>query len=755
MAFARKWQARSDAVRIEHVAEAPQPYWNVIGGQAIFTGGSRCSAGFNARNSAGTRFVVTAGHCTILGSTWTGLGGTLGTRAGMSFPGNDYAIISVTSSAAVSTPLVDRYSGASDVRVTGAADHERDRVHRRERAARGRTAKEFVGADHPGGARVCIINTDAPPGHEVPLDTHPYEEVQSPAGEAVFFDWKSERVVRAGEVAVVPGGAARLPGDRRDELRRAGHPRQPDVPDGLAVGRAGGARARIGLPPRFGTARREPELLRKGGRGAAAPELIQRADELAALRDVAAAAGAGAGRVVLVEIGTGWDRQDIAAASGPGDRRRARPPRAGSARSRAGTDVRLRGGPAAARPPRRHGRPRLAGGIGRGGGACVRPDRSGGGGRIRRPGAAGAARVVLACGRPRRRDAAGASRRRRALGRRRVAALPGLSRRPDGGLAAAAAAGQRDRRSQPPAWPCWPGSRRIPTRSCYGRRCSPPTRSAGLSIPDFEAAPDVAFVSAVERATGGNPLLVVELVAALEREGLGPTAAGSERVAGLGPREIVQRLLRRVAGLSAGANELADAVAVLLGYWSTSPTRRRWRAWRPARSRWPPTRSSAPASWRLAASCGSPIRSSARRSTRRSRPRREPSCTHAPRGCSPTVARRRRRSRHTCSPARRAPTRASPTRCAPPRARRPIAVHPTRRSPICGGRWPSRRRAIGWASCSRSWGSPLRPPATPPPPSTSPRRWGTWTTPGGRRRCRSSWAGSRSWRERSTAPRPC
>jgi streptogrisin C len=118
-AFAQRWQERTDAVRIEHVDEAPRAYWNIIGGQAIYTGGSRCSAGFNAR-SGSTRYVITAGHCTNVGSSWTGVGGTLGTRAGSSFPTNDYGIIRVTSSAAVSTPFVDRYSSGADVRVTAA-----------------------------------------------------------------------------------------------------------------------------------------------------------------------------------------------------------------------------------------------------------------------------------------------------------------------------------------------------------------------------------------------------------------------------------------------------------------------------------------------------------------------------------------------------------------------------------------------------------------------------------------------------------
>ena len=121
MAFAEKWKARSDAVEIEHVAEAPRPYWNVIGGQAIRTSLYRCSAGFNARNAAGTRYVITAGHCTNLGGTWSGVGGTIGPVANSSFPGNDYGRIQVSSSAAVSTPFVDRYSAGADVRVSGAA----------------------------------------------------------------------------------------------------------------------------------------------------------------------------------------------------------------------------------------------------------------------------------------------------------------------------------------------------------------------------------------------------------------------------------------------------------------------------------------------------------------------------------------------------------------------------------------------------------------------------------------------------------
>lgn len=119
---ARAAVADVPAARIEFVRERVRPYWNIIGGQAITRSGARCSAGFNARAASGTRYVLTAGHCTQLGGTWSGVGGTIGPVAGTSFPGNDYGRIQVTSSSAASTPLVDRYSSGSDVTVGGAGN---------------------------------------------------------------------------------------------------------------------------------------------------------------------------------------------------------------------------------------------------------------------------------------------------------------------------------------------------------------------------------------------------------------------------------------------------------------------------------------------------------------------------------------------------------------------------------------------------------------------------------------------------------
>ncbi|MGH3658627.1 MAG: S1 family peptidase [Micromonosporaceae bacterium] len=87
-----------DAVR---VTSTPGKLSKLIsGGQAIYTGGSRCSLGFNVRNSSGVQYFVTAGHCTNIGSNWYGPSSStyLGYRTGTSFPGNDYGIVRYNSS---------------------------------------------------------------------------------------------------------------------------------------------------------------------------------------------------------------------------------------------------------------------------------------------------------------------------------------------------------------------------------------------------------------------------------------------------------------------------------------------------------------------------------------------------------------------------------------------------------------------------------------------------------------------------------
>lgn len=91
-----KQATQNDNVRIKRVAGPPQ--LNLGPGDAILTGSGRCSAALIATDGS-SNYVVTAGHCTNIGSSWTTSSGqTIGTTAESSFPGNDYGFIRVTNS---------------------------------------------------------------------------------------------------------------------------------------------------------------------------------------------------------------------------------------------------------------------------------------------------------------------------------------------------------------------------------------------------------------------------------------------------------------------------------------------------------------------------------------------------------------------------------------------------------------------------------------------------------------------------------
>ncbi|GLW67685.1 serine protease [Actinomadura rubrobrunea] len=111
-----------DAVRLEHVSGTFRPL--IAGGQAIYASGGRCSLGFNVR-SGSTYYFLTAGHCTNIGATWyaNSSGSTvLGTRAGSSFPGNDYGIVRYTNSSISKTGDVYLYGGGyQDITSAGNA----------------------------------------------------------------------------------------------------------------------------------------------------------------------------------------------------------------------------------------------------------------------------------------------------------------------------------------------------------------------------------------------------------------------------------------------------------------------------------------------------------------------------------------------------------------------------------------------------------------------------------------------------------
>ncbi|MDR6326043.1 S1 family peptidase [Actinoplanes couchii] len=89
-----------DAARLESIPGTLSPL--IAAGDAIYTGGSRCSLGFNVR-SGSTNYFLTAGHCTNAGTTWTNGSATLGTRSGTSFPGNDYGIVRYTNTTIAKT----------------------------------------------------------------------------------------------------------------------------------------------------------------------------------------------------------------------------------------------------------------------------------------------------------------------------------------------------------------------------------------------------------------------------------------------------------------------------------------------------------------------------------------------------------------------------------------------------------------------------------------------------------------------------
>ncbi|MFC7219377.1 S1 family peptidase [Streptomyces polyrhachis] len=117
-----KKAAGTDAVRVDRLKGKLTKYLN--GGQAIYSGGGRCSVGFNVRNSAGTYYVLTAGHCTEGGGNWyTNSSNTtlIGPTVGSSFPTNDYGLIRYDNASLTHPGTVNLYNGTSQD-IAGAGD---------------------------------------------------------------------------------------------------------------------------------------------------------------------------------------------------------------------------------------------------------------------------------------------------------------------------------------------------------------------------------------------------------------------------------------------------------------------------------------------------------------------------------------------------------------------------------------------------------------------------------------------------------
>jgi DNA-binding CsgD family transcriptional regulator len=90
-----------------------------------------------------------------------------------------------------------------------------------------------------------------------------------------------------------------------------------------------------------------------------------------------------------------------------------------------------------------------------------------------------------------------------------------------------------------------------------------PAAVRALATARLGADPDPAFAAACLQATGGNPLLLGQLLAALEAEHVVPDAAHVGVVRDIGPRAVSRTVLLRLARLPEEAREVARAVAVL------------------------------------------------------------------------------------------------------------------------------------------------------------------------------------------------
>ena len=79
----------------------------------------------------------------------------------------------------------------------------------------------------------------------------------------------------------------------------------------------------------------------------------------------------------------------------------------------------------------------------------------------------------------------------------------------------------------------------------------------------LEQIADEQFRGACRRVTGGNPLLLRQLLSALALEGSSPGAIDAEAIAAVGPRAVSRTVLLRLSRLPPKATEVARAVAIL------------------------------------------------------------------------------------------------------------------------------------------------------------------------------------------------
>ena len=89
--------------------------------------------------------------------------------------------------------------------------------------------------------------------------------------------------------------------------------------------------------------------------------------------------------------------------------------------------------------------------------------------------------------------------------------------------------------------------------------------AVGRMVAERLGEADREFVEACHAATGGNPFLVGELIAALLTDRITATADNAHRVDRIGPETVSRAVLARVSLIGAEAGALTEAVAVLGG----------------------------------------------------------------------------------------------------------------------------------------------------------------------------------------------
>ncbi|MFI7318465.1 alpha-lytic protease prodomain-containing protein [Streptomyces venezuelae] len=100
----------SSLVRVERTTERPRPLYDLVGGEAYYMGGGRCSIGFPVTKGTQQGF-ATAGHCGRAGTATTGYNQVAqGTFQASVFPGNDMAWVA-TNTQWTATPYVKGQGG--------------------------------------------------------------------------------------------------------------------------------------------------------------------------------------------------------------------------------------------------------------------------------------------------------------------------------------------------------------------------------------------------------------------------------------------------------------------------------------------------------------------------------------------------------------------------------------------------------------------------------------------------------------------